>query len=55
VFARNPLTRFIAWGEDLLRRGERGDEDALNWFGFVNLTAITVLALIVVLILWIWL
>ena len=34
---RHSLQRFIAYGEDIIRRDERGDWDALMICGFANL------------------
>jgi hypothetical protein len=45
------LRRFIAWSERELKAAERGDEEALAWCGWFNLTAITVVVVIVVLVL----
>jgi hypothetical protein len=44
----NRLERLITRGEHLIRRAEQGDEDAMTWAGFWNLTAISVVALLVV-------
>lgn len=54
MITRANLHRFITWAEDILHRGERGDEDALHWFGFANLTAITLIVAGLVLLAWRW-
>lgn len=51
---RKLLQRFIAHGEWVIRNAERGDDDALHWCGFLNLTLISVVAIVVVLVAWIW-
>lgn len=43
------LERFIKWSEHMLRLHERGDEEALNWAAFFNLTAISFVVILVVL------
>jgi hypothetical protein len=51
---RHLLQRIIVHGESIVRKAERGDEDALNWCGFLNLTLISAVVIIGVLIVWIW-
>jgi hypothetical protein len=51
---RNRLERFIAFGERIVHDAEREDEEALNWCGFLNLTVLSALAIVAVLIAWIW-
>lgn len=38
----------------ILERGERGDPEARAWFGFANLTAISVVVVLIVLAAWWW-
>jgi hypothetical protein len=49
------LERFAAWGQDILKRYERGDPEAVVWCGFINLTAISVGVVAIVLALSWWL
>ena len=42
---RHSLQRFIAYGEDIIRRAERGDWDALMIFGFANMTAVSIVVI----------
>lgn len=51
---RKKLERFIEFGERVVRDAEREDEEALNWCGFLNLTVISVLAIVAVLAAWVW-
>lgn len=39
------MRKFIEWGDDVVRRAERGDLDALQWCGFVALTLISVVVI----------
>lgn len=40
--------------ERILERGERGDPEAMAWFGFANLTAISVAVIAIVVVAWWW-
>lgn len=51
---RKKLERFIKFGERVVRDAEREDKDALAWCGFLNLTRISALAIVAVLVAWIW-
>ena len=42
---RHSLQRFIAYGEDIIRRAERGDWDALMICGFANMTAVSIVVI----------
>ena len=42
------IDRFVDWGEEIVRDAERGCEHALARCGFINLTVVSVIVMLVV-------
>lgn len=54
AFMLNHLERFIRFADWVIEETERGNPDAEDWCVFVNLTVVSLLVIVAVLILWVW-